>query len=163
MDAPRNGHEELIELLNELRVVLPGVQVLFAFLLTIPFTGRFGQLTAPQEGAFSVAFLAAAFALVMLMTPPAYHRSRFRAGDEERMLRTANRLTLGGIGCVGIALVAAVYLVADLLKQGPVAIGVAAMVGVAIVVLWAGLPVVRIASAGRSRARGPADDPAENN
>jgi Ni/Fe-hydrogenase subunit HybB-like protein len=158
MVVQRDGHEELIELLNELRVVLPGVQVLFAFLLTIPFTGRFGQLTDPQEGAFSIAFLAAAFALVMLMTPPAYHRSRFRAGDEERMLRTANRLTLGGIGCVGIALVAAVYLVADLLKPGPVAIGVAAVVGVSIVVLWAGLPAVRIATDGRARTRRRTED-----
>ena len=143
-DGERDDHEELIELLNELRVVLPGVQVLFAFLLTIPFTGRFGQLTSVQEGAFSIAFLSAAVALVLLMTPTAYHRMRFRAGDEEWMLHLSNRLTLGGLGCVAVALVASVYLVTDVVRSGPVSIGIAAVLGVALTWLWFGLASVRI-------------------
>lgn len=143
-DGERDGHEELIELLNELRVVLPGVQVLFAFLLTIPFTGRFGQLTAVQEWAFTIAFLSAAVALVLLMTPSAYHRMRFRAGDEEWMLRLSNRLTLAGLACVAVALVASVYLVTDVVRSGPVAIGIAAVLAIGMVSLWFGLATVRI-------------------
>jgi len=85
---------ELIELLNELRVVLTGVQVLFAFLLTLPFTDRFRDLVPTQRLMFSVAFTATAMASVLLMAPTAYHRIRFRQRDKERMLRWSNRFAI---------------------------------------------------------------------
>jgi amino acid transporter len=139
----RDAHEELIELLNEIRVALPGVQVLFAFLLTLPFTGRFDRLSPAQEGAFSVAFLGAAFALVLLLAPTSFHRLRFRAGDEEAMLRISNRLSIGGIACVAVSLVSAVFLVADLVHPGPIAVTTAAVVGALTVALWLAIPARR--------------------
>jgi amino acid transporter len=145
-DDGRNEHQELVELLNELRVVLPGVQVLFAFLLTIPFTGRFQELSTFQETLFSISFLFAAFALVLLMTPTAFHRIRFREGDDEAMLRISNRLTIAGLGCLAVSLEAAVLLIAELVSTGWQATVAAILVGGLIVGFWFVLPVVRSAS-----------------
>jgi hypothetical protein len=144
----RDEHQELVELLNELRVVLPGVQVLFAFLLTIPFTGRFKELSTFQDTLFAISFLFAAFALVLLMTPTAYHRIRFRAGDDEAMLRISNRLTIAGIACLAASLEAAVILVGDLIPFRPMAAIAGAVVGLLLVGLWFALPMWR---AGRER------------
>lgn len=141
----RDEHQELVELLNELRVALPGVQVLFAFLLTLPFTGGFTELTLVQETTFSVSFLFAAFALVLLMAPTAFHRIRFRAGDDEAMLRISNRLTISGLACLAVSLEAAVYLVADMVLPGWAAVVAAAAVGGLLVGLWFVLPLSRAA------------------
>lgn len=146
----RDEHQELVELLNELRVVLPGVQVLFAFLLTIPFTGRFKELSTFQETLFSVSFLFAAFALVLLMTPTAYHRIRFRAGDDEAMLRISNRLTIAGLACLAVSLEAAVLLVADLVHSGVLAAVAGVVVGLLLVGLWFVLPIARASRERRS-------------
>ena len=105
---------ELIELLNELRVVLPGVQVLFAFLLTVPFTGTFGDVDGVERNAYLIAFFATAFATICLMTPTTYHRLRFRKGDKEVMLHTSNRFALAGIVGLSVAIVSVVWLVSDL-------------------------------------------------
>jgi hypothetical protein len=145
----RDEHQELVELLNELRVVLPGVQVLFAFLLTIPFTGRFKELSTFQDTLFAISFLFAAFALVLLMTPTAYHRIRFRAGDDEAMLRISNRLTIAGIACLAVSLEAAVILVGDLIPFRPMAALAGAVVGLLLIGLWFALPLWR---AGRERS-----------
>jgi len=145
----RDEHQELVELLNELRVVLPGVQVLFAFLLTIPFTGRFKELSTFQDTLFAISFLFAALALVLLMTPTAYHRIRFRAGDDEAMLRISNRLTIAGIACLAVSLEAAVILVGDLIPFRPMAAVAGAIVGLLLVGLWFALPLWR---AGRERS-----------
>jgi amino acid transporter len=141
----RDEHQELVELLNELRVVLPGVQVLFAFLLTIPFTGRFAELSSFQEALFSISFLFAAFALVLLMTPTAFHRIRFREGDDEAMLRISNKLTIAGLACLAVSLEAAVLLIAELVSTGWQATAAAILVGALIVGLWFVLPVSRSA------------------
>lgn len=144
-DDGRDEHQELVELLNELRVVLPGVQVLFAFLLTIPFTGRFGSLSTFQEVLFSISFVFASFALVLLMAPSAYHRIRFRAGDDEAMLRISNRLTIAGLACLGVSLEAAVLLVADLVMTSWLVPATAIVVGALLVGLWFALPLRRAA------------------
>jgi hypothetical protein len=134
---------ELIELLNELRVALPGVQVLFAFLLTVPFTNRFAELTDAQRILYFATLLSTAFAIGCLMAPTAYHRIRFREGDKERMLQTANRLTLVGVGLLAAAMTGAILIVADLLFGLPVAVVGAASVAVVLVALWFGLPLWR--------------------
>lgn len=134
---------ELIELLNELRVTLPGIQVLFAFLLTLPFTTGFGKLTPQQRTVYFVTFLATATASAFLMAPAAYHRLRFRQGDKERMLRTSNRFAIAGTALLAVSIGAAVYLVADLLYGTGWA---AAFGGAAIAVLaacWFVLPLSR--------------------
>jgi hypothetical protein len=141
----RDEHQELVELLNELRVVLPGIQVLFAFLLTIPFTGRFRSLSTFQEVLFSVSFVFAAFALTLLMAPSAYHRLRFRAGDDEALLRFSNRLAIAGLACLAVSLEAAVLLVADLVLSSWLVPATALVVGALLVGLWFGLPLARAA------------------
>jgi hypothetical protein len=87
---------ELIELLNELRVALPGVQVLFAFLLAVPFANGWRRVTHFQRDVFFVAFLCTAAATILLIAPSTYHRLRWREHDKEHMLTTANRLTIAG-------------------------------------------------------------------
>src|SRR5881394_1531035 len=104
MDETERGDEtpkeradrELIELLNELRVVLPGVQVLFAFLLAVPFANGWTRVTDLQRDVFFVAFLCTAAASILLIAPSAYHRLRWREGDKEQMLETSNRLAIAG-------------------------------------------------------------------
>src|SRR5688572_25753135 len=95
---------ELIELLNELRVALPGVQVLFAFLLTVPFSQRFGELTDFQRDAYFATFICAAFAPIFLIAPTAYHRLRFRDYDKERLITTATKLSITGTIFLALAI-----------------------------------------------------------
>src|SRR5918911_5054433 len=90
-------NRELIELLNELRVALPGVQVLFAFLLTLPFTGEFGRLSEFEQDVYFATFCSTIVATASLMTPTAYHRLRWRRRDKESMLRTSNRAAVAGL------------------------------------------------------------------
>ena len=97
--SQRNAEDldrELIELLNELRVVLPGVQVLFAFLLAVPFSSGWTRVTDLQRDVFFLAFICTAAASILLIAPSAYHRLRWREGDKEQMLRTSNRLAIAG-------------------------------------------------------------------
>jgi predicted membrane channel-forming protein YqfA (hemolysin III family) len=136
---------ELIEFLNELRVVLPGVQVLFAFLLTVPFTNRFSDVTNTQRQVFFATFLCTTAATALLIAPSAYHRLRWRQHDKERLLRTANRLSIGGMIFLTFALVGAVYLVTDVLFHYAAAVVVTAAVGGFFTWFWWGLPLWRAA------------------
>jgi hypothetical protein len=120
-------NRELIELLNELRVALPGVQVLFAFLLAVPFTQRFQQLTDGQEYAFFVSLLCTALGSVLLIAPSTYHRLRFREHDKEQMLQTANRLSIAGTIFLAVAMTSAVYLITDLVFHAPLTLLVTAL------------------------------------
>jgi uncharacterized protein DUF6328 len=134
---------ELIELLNELRVALPGVQVLFAFLLTVPFSSGFGDMTSMQESWYFASFLATAGAIVALMAPTTYHRIQFRQGDKDRLLRTANRLAIAGTALLSFAIGSTVFVVADVLHPTSTAAIVAGVVFTVMVWLWFGLPLVR--------------------
>jgi predicted membrane channel-forming protein YqfA (hemolysin III family) len=134
---------ELIELLNELRVVLPGVQVLFAFMLTVPFTTQFSKITNEQRQVFFVSFLLTTAATALLIAPSAYHRLRWRQRDKEQMLRTANRLSISGLVFLTFALVGVVYLVTDLLFHPAAAAIVTAAVGTFFAWFWYGLPLWR--------------------
>jgi hypothetical protein len=147
-DTARSGEKgrrdrELMELLNELRVALPGVQVLFAFLLTVPFTQRFADITSSQRNVYFAAFLSAATATAFLIAPTAYHRIRFREGDKERMLKTANVLAIIGTVFLAMAIVCVVYLITDLLFGGLVPALVTAIASGLFVGLWYGLPLYR--------------------
>ena len=137
---------ELIELLNELRVALPGVQVLFAFLLTIPFTGTFDKLSELQQDVYFATFCATIAATVFLMTPTAYHRLRWRRRDKEQMLRTANRLTIAGLIALGLAIAGSAYLIADVIF-GAGAATITVLLTVALLGgLWFVLPLTRQAT-----------------
>ena len=105
-DRKERVDRELIELLNELRVVLPGAQVMFAFLLTLPFTGVFARLSDVQRDVFAVAFVCTAAGTALLMAPGTNHRLRFREYDKESMLFWFNRLVLAGSVFLAVAFVA---------------------------------------------------------
>ena len=102
---------ELMELLNELRVALPGVQFLFAFLLVVPFQQKFGQTTDFQHGVYFLALAAAALATALLIAPAAQHRILFRQHDKEMLLRRSNRSALAGLFALGVAICSALLLV----------------------------------------------------
>jgi hypothetical protein len=134
---------ELIELLNELRVALPGVQVLFAFLLVLPFQRRFEQLGDGDRAVYFAAFLSTAVASALLIAPSSYHRLRFREHDKEHMLRTANRLAIAGSVFLASAIVCTVYLITDVLYSEPYAAAAAAVAAVVYAWLWYGLALAR--------------------
>jgi O-antigen/teichoic acid export membrane protein len=136
-------NRELIELLNELRVVLPGVQVLFAFLFSLPFLYRFDQLTAAQRDVYFVSFLCAAAATALLITPSAYHRLRFRQHDKERMLFTSNRLVLAGTVFLAISVIGVIFVVTDVLYHSTFAALVTALMSGWFAWFWYGLPLSR--------------------
>jgi len=134
---------ELIELLNELRVTLPGVQVLFAFLLIVPFSQRFEMINDLQKYAYIVALTFTALGSALLIAPTPYHRIRWRDQDKEAMLRLANRLALAGTVCVAIAMPCALFFVTDFLFKSPLPALLAALVIGVIVTFWYALPLER--------------------
>jgi hypothetical protein len=134
---------ELIELLNELRVTLPGVQVLFAFLLIAPFSQTFSRVNDLQKYAYLAALVFAALGSVFLIAPTPYHRIRFRDRDKEAMLRIANRLALAGTVCLAIGMSCALFFVTDFLFRSPVPGLLTAVVAGAIAIFWYALPLAR--------------------
>jgi uncharacterized protein DUF6328 len=134
-------NRELIELLNELRVALPGVQVLFAFLLAVPFANGFPKLGQTDRKVFFGAFIATALSTVLLIAPSSYHRLRWRQHDKERMLVISNVLTISGLACLAVAITCAVYVITDFLFHSPWAAVFTALVAAAFLLLWYGLPL----------------------
>lgn len=133
----------LAELLQELRVALPGVQVLFAFLLTVPFSTGFDRLSGIQRELYFGVLLATALATALLVAPTAYHRLLFRRRDKEYLVRIANRLTLAGLAVLGLALTGAVLLISDLLFKSTPTIVFTALTALTFATLWAILPLYR--------------------
>ena len=135
-------NRELIELLNELRVALPGVQVLFAFLLAVPFANGFPKLGKLDRDIFFVAFIATAVSTVLLIAPSSYHRLRWRQHDKERLLVTSNALTIAGLACLAIAITSVVFVITDFLFHRAWAATFAALIAACFLLLWYGLPLV---------------------
>jgi hypothetical protein len=148
--SEQRHNRELIELLNELRVALPGVQVLFAFLLAVPFANGFPKLSSTGRDVFFAAFIATALSTVLLIAPSSYHRLRWRQHDKERMLIISNALTIAGLLCLAVAITCAVFVITDLLFHAAWAATFTALIGALFVVLWYGLP---LAAAIRDRQR----------
>jgi uncharacterized protein DUF6328 len=134
---------ELIELLNELRVALPGVQVLFAFLLTLPFTQRFEKLAGRDKGVYFAGLVAAIVATALLIAPSSYHRLRFREHDKEQLLITSNRLILSGMAFVAVAMGCSMFVIAEFVYGSVVGTIVAAGVVLLFGWFWYGLPLTR--------------------
>jgi hypothetical protein len=142
-DADERLNRELIELLNELRVALPGVQVLFAFLLTIPFSSRFPKVSSGERYVFFAAFLLTTLATALLIAPSAYHRLRWRQHDKERMLRVSNSLAIGGMTAFAAAMCCALYVVSELLFGLAAGILTAVCGAATFAALWYALPLSR--------------------
>lgn len=134
---------ELIELLGELRVVLPGVQVLFAFLLILPFQAGFAAVTDLERGVYFGALVGVTAAIVLLIAPSSYHRLRFRTGvdSKERMLLASNRLVIAGTALLALSMVAVVFLIAELLFGHAWAVAVAAAAAAAFGWFWFLMPL----------------------
>ena len=131
---------ELIELLNELRVALPGVQFLFAFLLIVPFQQKVDQINDFQRGVYYVALAAAALATALLIAPAAQHRVLFRQQDKENLLRRSNASALAGLLALGLAICSALLLVVDVLFSATLAWLTAGFLGLLLIAWWVAVP-----------------------
>jgi hypothetical protein len=143
---------ELVELLNELRVGLPGVQFLFAFLLTVPFQARGRNISGFDRDVYLVTLVAAAVATVLLIAPAAQHRVLFRQHDKERLLKRSGRSAYAGLVVLALAIPSAVLLVVDVLVGRTLAWTLAAVIAAMLAWWWVVVPLAE-------RYRDRADDP----
>jgi uncharacterized integral membrane protein len=134
------------ELLQELRVALPGVQVLFAFLLTIPFNQRFALLTTAQERIYLATLLSTLTAAVLLIAPTAYHRITFRKQQKAHLIVLANRLAIIGLGFLALAMTGVVLLITDFLFSTVVTVICTAFAALMFATFWYALPLWRRAT-----------------
>ena len=134
----------LNEMLGELRVALPGVQVLFAFLLVVPFNQRFATITDFQTSVYFVTLLLATTASVFLIAPVVHHRVEFREQDKKRIVLTANRYAIIGLAFLAAAMTGAILLITDLLYKSTMVTVVAVAVGLLFLTLWFAVPVRRM-------------------
>jgi hypothetical protein len=128
------------ELLQELRVAQTGVQILFAFLLTLPFTNRFAEVTGFERGVYVITLVAAAAATALLIAPVSYHRIVFRQGRKPQLVLIASRLALVGLFCLLVSMLGAVYLAVAVVLGAPLAAAILAGVTGLFVFLWYVLP-----------------------
>lgn len=152
MPEPGESHEErvnreLIELLNELRVALPGVQVLFAFLLAVPFAQRFNDVTDLQQDAYMAALLGTLLGSLFLIAPTAHHRIRFRDPNKESILKLANAFAIVGTVFLAFSMTAVVFLVTDFLFKGMLTAVVTSLTAALFAVVWFVLPLLQRNSA----------------
>ena len=142
-DEQERLNRQLIELLNELRVALPGVQVLFAFLLAVPFQNRFGETSQFEKDLYLVTLLASALATGFLIAPTAYHRLLFQRGDRPRVIREGTRMLLMGLVSLAVATTGSVFLAAHFIFTQGVAVAAAVAVAATLGWLWFGIALVR--------------------
>jgi len=141
---------QLNQLLNELRVAMPGVQVLFAFLLTVAFQERFADVSGFQRDVYFVTLLAAAAASALFIAPSAYHRLVFKEGFKRELIETGSKLAVGGLVCLAIAMNGAVLLVTDVLFERTTVIVTVALTSSLYIGLWFALGLTRrLSRAGR--------------
>jgi len=138
----------LMELLGELRVALPGVQVLFAFLLAVPFAQGFTRVTSFQRDVYFFTLCCALAGTVCLIAPTPFHRLTFRLHQKRALVAIANRLTIAGLALVALAMTGVMLLISDVLFGAATAIVATALAATLFVLLWGVLPL-------RHRRRGP--------
>jgi hypothetical protein len=148
-DEAERLDRELIELLNELRVVMPGVQVLFGFLLTVPFQQRFGDVTAFQRDVYFATLLLTAASAAFLMAPSAFHRLTFREGQKPYLVELGTRQTICGMVLLALAMNGVLLLLTDVLFGSVVVAIVVAVMSALFSWLWFGLAWRRRASGRR--------------
>ena len=131
------------ELLQELRVALPGVQVLFAFLLAVPYAPRFEDVSGFQKHVYFFTLLCSAVASAFFIAPTAYHRLNFRRGDKRHIVEVASRFTILGLVALFVAMLGAVVMVTDFLFGGETMVVTALGVFAVFTTLWFVLPLLR--------------------
>lgn len=146
----------LAELLQELRVALPGVQVLFAFLLAVPFQQNFTEITPFQERLYFATLLCTAISAALLISPTAYHRLTFHLQQKKELVLVSNRLAIAGLGFLALAMTGAVMLITDVLFGGVATIVFSVLTAAMFVLLWVVLPLRRRLSLARREPGGSA-------
>jgi hypothetical protein len=134
---------ELIELLNELRVALPGVQVLFAFLLAVPFANGWSKVTQSQKNIFFATLVATAISTACFIVPTAYHRLNFRKREKERILLLSNKFAIAGILFLALSMIGVLMLITDVIYSRTAALVTGALAFVMFGGLWLVLPLIR--------------------
>jgi hypothetical protein len=136
-------NRELIELLNELRVALPGVQVLFAFLLAVPFSNGYSRISGFQKNVFFATLVATSLSTACFIVPTAYHRINFRKREKEQILVSSNKFSIAGIMFLALSMIGVVVLITDVIYSDAAAV-VAGLGALAVFGgLWAVLPLLR--------------------
>ena len=148
-DEAERLDRELIELLNELRVVMPGVQVLFGFLLTVPFQQRFQTIDDFQRIVYVATLLLTAAAAAVLMAPSAFHRLTFRRGQKPYLIRLGTRQTIAGMALLALAMNGVILLLTDLMFHTTTVVVIVAATSALFAWLWFGLAWTRLASGKR--------------
>jgi len=133
----------LAELMQEVRVAQTGVQVLFGFLLTVPFTARFDDLSHGQRVLYFAVLAVAGAAAMLLIAPTSHHRVLFRCGDKAHLVRVANRYAIAGVACVGVAMTSGLVFVGDVVFGSVLGGGAGAVAGLACAWCWYGQPLLR--------------------
>ncbi|MEV4757904.1 DUF6328 family protein [Micromonospora sp. NPDC049559] len=131
------------DLLQELRVAQTGVQILFAFLLTLPFSNGFPKVTEFQKDVYVVALLSAAAATALIISPVAFHRALFRQGRKPELVKYSHSVASGGLAFMLISMVSSVLLVTDFILPRAVAAVLSGLTGLWFLTYWAGLPLAR--------------------
>ena len=131
------------ELLQELRVALPGVQVLFAFLLVVPFNQGYSRMSAFDKRVYFATLLCTVVASLLLIAPTVHHRIEFRHDDKAHLVRSANRLAIGGLSILAVAMTGAVLLVTNVIFDTATTVVATAATLLAFAAVWYGLPLSR--------------------
>lgn len=134
----------LTELMGELRVALPGVQVLFGFLLVIPFDARFKQADGAQRGLYFATLVLTLLASMLLIAPTMLHRLQFRMGQKASIVMTSNRLAIAGLSVLAVALTCAVAFITDFVFGAGAAIAAGLVTAVGFALAWYLLPLGRL-------------------
>lgn len=140
-DPQERTARELIELLQELRIVIPGVQILFAFLLTVPFSQGFTKLDSLQRGVFFATLMCTAAATALLIAPSSHHRLLFRQGVREQRVQLGNVLAILGLAFLVPAMVGVMFVITDLIFGLTAAVIVTIFMALSFVLLWFVLPL----------------------
>jgi hypothetical protein len=143
MNDEEKRDRQMMELLNELRVALPGVQFLLAFLLTVPFAQGFEDVTRFEKTVFYAALLFTAASVVFLIAPSATHRLRFHQSDRPFVIESANKYLIAGLACLAVAIVLALTMVTSFLYTHWIVIAGPAVIAVLLAVFWFVRPLLR--------------------
>jgi len=140
---PERLDRNTVELLNELRIAGTGIQVMFAFLLILPFNRGWTRTDSFQRTVYFITLLVVALAAFLLMAPPIHHRLLFRHGEKPFLIRTGNIMAIAGMICLGVGFVGILVLIADYVVGGAAPVIVGVLAAAIIVVLWFMVPLVR--------------------
>jgi Family of unknown function (DUF6328) len=140
---PQRLDRNTVELLNELRIAATGIQVMFAFLLIVPFNTGWKQVDGFERTVYFVTLLVVAMAAFLLMAPPIHHRLLFRHGEKPFLIRVGNCMAIAGMVCLGVGFVGILVLISDVVVGGAAPAIVGALAAAMVAALWFVLPLVR--------------------